>query len=243
MKTCTKIDSLSLNIQMNQRDFGECVDQISNELKGITELRLAVAEKVKNTSKLLRTSKKLFNKNNSKIGSLLRRLHKAEYSCQKNMELLDYEKTLRTQMENEVRLLEENTESLENQFTQTQLENEELSEQICSITKRLDFTQEAKINEMQEKCDKYERVATILGGDFKHEMKYFRDTIDEVRDIIAHDSDKEGSCVICKSQNSTCVVIPCGHQCMCTKCSEDFENQRCPICQTQIKSLNRVYIV
>lgn len=44
-------------------------------------------------------------------------------------------------------------------------------------------------------------------------------------------------CVICMSEKTTCIIVPCGHKCLCSKCSislrKDYSS-KCPICRIEI---------
>jgi hypothetical protein len=46
-------------------------------------------------------------------------------------------------------------------------------------------------------------------------------------------------CVICLDSESTQVLIPCGHKCLCNNCSSNLlENSKCcPLCRTQITTI------
>ena len=45
-----------------------------------------------------------------------------------------------------------------------------------------------------------------------------------------------GICCICLSNKSNTICIPCGHACMCKKCSNDYDkNDVCPICRKPFK--------
>jgi len=46
-------------------------------------------------------------------------------------------------------------------------------------------------------------------------------------------------CVICMDQNSTEILVPCGHLCMCKSCCESLLKSRsnCPICRREVLSV------
>ena len=46
-------------------------------------------------------------------------------------------------------------------------------------------------------------------------------------------------CVICMDQNSTEILVPCGHLCMCKSCCESLLKNRsnCPICRREVLSV------
>jgi hypothetical protein len=53
----------------------------------------------------------------------------------------------------------------------------------------------------------------------------------------------ERTCVICMNNPQTHLIIPCGHKCLCEKCSiEHLEKINiCPICRQNVKKLQRVF--
>ena len=186
--------------------------------------------------------KKNFSHQVSKSSTILTRLHKSDASAKKNKNSWIHEKTLRTQAEKQVEILEENLESLEGQFARSQIENEDLSEQLCDMSSRLNFVQEADVHEMAEKCEKYEKLRGILGKDFQMELKSVTDSIDAASNVVCPNVNEEGTCVVCKSEKSQCVIVPCGHQCVCLDCSRGIGG-RCPYCQTDIDSILKIYTV
>ena len=50
-------------------------------------------------------------------------------------------------------------------------------------------------------------------------------------------------CVVCMGRNSTHIVVPCGHHCICAQCSSNIKarQQSCPICRQTIDSIIKVY--
>jgi len=50
-------------------------------------------------------------------------------------------------------------------------------------------------------------------------------------------------CVICTDNETTHIVIPCGHKCLCEECSKSFPMQmmKCPMCRVDIESVIRVF--
>ena len=50
-------------------------------------------------------------------------------------------------------------------------------------------------------------------------------------------------CCVCLSEESTIVIIPCGHLCLCNLCGDKFLDNRdkCPICRVKVSSKLRVY--
>ena len=51
-------------------------------------------------------------------------------------------------------------------------------------------------------------------------------------------------CVVCMDRNSTHIVVPCGHHCICALCSSKMKanhEQRCPICRQTFVSIIKVF--
>ena len=55
-----------------------------------------------------------------------------------------------------------------------------------------------------------------------------------------------GNCVVCLTQPKEVAVVPCGHLCMCTVCSEGISKRtrtrQCPICRQKFRSTLRVFV-
>ena len=47
-------------------------------------------------------------------------------------------------------------------------------------------------------------------------------------------------CCVCLDKRIQAVVIPCGHACMCRKCS--FRVTKCPVCRLDIQAQQRFYM-
>ena len=47
-------------------------------------------------------------------------------------------------------------------------------------------------------------------------------------------------CCVCLERRIQVVVIPCGHACMCRKCS--FRLSKCPVCRLDIQAQHRFYM-
>lgn len=50
-----------------------------------------------------------------------------------------------------------------------------------------------------------------------------------------HNDIDDDSCIICCENKPNCIVLPCGHTCICSLCLENWFNtsQSCPICRTK----------
>jgi len=49
-------------------------------------------------------------------------------------------------------------------------------------------------------------------------------------------------CKICLGAMSVVTIMPCRHTCMCSTCSEQYKNNTCPICRTNIVDRIKVYM-
>ena len=58
--------------------------------------------------------------------------------------------------------------------------------------------------------------------------------------IVVPDVD-EGKCVICIDQDSTHVLVECGHWCVCEKCIQEIVPGVCPICRVEVTKSIRVF--
>ena len=48
-------------------------------------------------------------------------------------------------------------------------------------------------------------------------------------------------CVACMDSQSTHLAFPCGHLCICSKCVERLEQQKCPVCNQFVTKFAKVY--
>ena len=56
---------------------------------------------------------------------------------------------------------------------------------------------------------------------------------------------KEPKCIVCMEASVSCVIVPCGHACLCDECSSPSKisslNDKCPLCRQDFESVVRVY--
>jgi hypothetical protein len=49
-------------------------------------------------------------------------------------------------------------------------------------------------------------------------------------------------CIICMERNRDTIIIPCNHVISCSTCNNKHNYKQCPMCQTDIKSMNKIYM-
>lgn len=55
---------------------------------------------------------------------------------------------------------------------------------------------------------------------------------------------KPPKCVICMDHKAKCAVVPCGHVCLCSSCSNQGQNiNRCPMCRGYVEKIIKTYFV
>jgi len=74
-----------------------------------------------------------------------------------------------------------------------------------------------------------------------------RITLDDDANPSSNNSNSSNTCVICQVESSVMAVIPCGHVCMCSSCSDVYTNGRngqrtCPLCRGNMQSVLRIYL-
>lgn len=55
-----------------------------------------------------------------------------------------------------------------------------------------------------------------------------------------HSGVPDSECVVCMANAVQCVLIPCGHACMCRKCSRRM--RRCPVCRVIVTRRQKLYM-
>ena len=238
-----QVDSLALQLQANKDEFDESMNVLSSELKDLVVLKSHFVEKIRNISRYAKKTQRVYGLLDNKANGLLSRLNKTEDSLSHYKTGFFLEQQIRTQSEEQVTVMEEQLEYVENQLTQSHVDKDELKEKYDMLVQRFDFAKEARIHEMTDTCNKFELVRQLLGSDkFVSEMRSIRDTITQIQNVAVPEVEDEGLCVICKSEKSVNVIIPCGHQCICESCTLHISD-RCPYCQTPFKSIHKVFVV
>eukprot|EP00301_Raphidiophrys_heterophryoidea_P006728 c12692_g1_i1.p3 GENE.c12692_g1_i1~~c12692_g1_i1.p3 ORF type:complete len:172 (-),score=31.52 c12692_g1_i1:318-833(-) len=57
-----------------------------------------------------------------------------------------------------------------------------------------------------------------------------------------NDGDDDMSCIVCFERPIECVLIPCGHSCVCMTCSGVL-NSECPVCRNRFKQAIKIFHV
>ena len=82
---------------------------------------------------------------------------------------------------------------------------------------------------------------------FKLRVKAIEDSVteDERRDSTSSEAtsveDERNTCVVCMSEPRDCVLVDCGHICVCTTCARGLIPHQCPICRKRILQVIPVY--
>lgn len=100
---------------------------------------------------------------------------------------------------------------------------------------------QSKIQEKNSVHPHYQRL--IHAGIRLEEPKFLKnyklknnDTIHLVT-RLRYDIPEVHRCIFCENNYSSEACIPCGHLCLCRDCIEDFEMDKCPICNIDIKEM------
>jgi len=56
-----------------------------------------------------------------------------------------------------------------------------------------------------------------------------------------HTDNENEQCSVCLDNKKVCVVLDCGHKCLCITCAKALQTNRCPICNEDIREIKRVY--
>ena len=109
------------------------------------------------------------------------------------------------------------------------IKNLEILNQSISNLKLLQKEEEKQIHILENKKVKIQEAIKKT----KIELDDIREEKKEVLETI-----KLFECKICMDELNKIMLVPCGH-CFCLKCSTNLKE--CPICRTQIQSINNIY--
>ena len=57
---------------------------------------------------------------------------------------------------------------------------------------------------------------------------------------VAEDAAERPQCVVCLDAKCECVIVPCGHLCLCTNCA-NLDLKHCPTCRTEIQQTAKLF--
>lgn len=77
----------------------------------------------------------------------------------------------------------------------------------------------------------------------EHHHKMKNDSVEETANTIPAVGQSPGDCVVCWECVADHVLLPCGHICMCARCTLRLADlrHRCPIGNCRVQSSTRVY--
>ena len=55
------------------------------------------------------------------------------------------------------------------------------------------------------------------------------------------ETDASRECVICRNRKASYIIVPCGHQCICRRCSAILGKTACPLCAEKITDFVKVF--
>ncbi len=93
-------------------------------------------------------------------------------------------------------------------------------------------------------CNKKYQTQDFFKLHMKNEHHKEEFTIPELKPKVSIQSKKpipKTECGICLSSRATMAIIPCGHQCMCEKCSTLLRDRSCPVCRGNIEKICKIY--
>eukprot|EP00298_Acanthocystis_sp_HF-20_P015926 c21320_g1_i2.p1 GENE.c21320_g1_i2~~c21320_g1_i2.p1 ORF type:complete len:396 (-),score=130.75 c21320_g1_i2:62-1249(-) len=60
---------------------------------------------------------------------------------------------------------------------------------------------------------------------------------------VSEQDDDKDLCVICMNAPISCVLVPCGHYCLCEACSASLPSKRCPVCRGEITQTVKAFVI
>lgn len=115
------------------------------------------------------------------------------------------------------------------------------------ITINLYFT---VVNEIQEELNEYDEADFIVTEDQElamWEAAYRNEEVAEVpyapvpQNLHVLSNNEEELCKVCRDNERTHALIPCGHYVLCADCVSRLENECCPICNCEFTSTMRIW--
>ena len=119
----------------------------------------------------------------------------------------------------------------ENEFNKQRQELEEIQIQHqVELKLELEKIQQNQLEPIVRKIEEFKR---------KQQLRMSKENSDPGNQLKAKVS--QDMCVICLEKPSIIALRPCGHVCLCQKCSRKMQPLDCPICNTAITGTLKVY--
>lgn len=236
-------DSLILQLDETKRKQEEVFIVLTNELKILNSIKKQIISFSKNMTAATKKNKKI---NADLVDLCTVSLHQFSKASQKNYmseAAYNMEKQIRMQCEEQIAIMEEDVDTIESQLVEAKIENDQLSNTCDTLYERINFVKEAETIDSISKCERFQKVKHIIDSEtFQNDFKKFQISLENLFEMVSPQENKEKLCIVCQTNKNDFVFIPCGHQCICEDCSKMVEN-RCPYCQTEASSINRLYPV
>eukprot|EP01080_Neovahlkampfia_damariscottae_P008555 gene8555-378_t len=167
-------------------------------------------------------------------------LHYLSYS-----RLLSRSSKSSTQVE-ELSIFKQKTEQLKDELMkQIKLKNEKLNDETTKIlheskstTRTLFLSGERKRNIVAKRKNHTKDVSLLTKTDLSRKLKEEMAKQKELEKELEKEIESK-TCIVCEDNHINCVIVPCGHQTICFKCSEQISS--CPICRGNINQIVKTY--
>ena len=238
------IDTLALQINENKNEFENNIAILKAELGALVDLKRTLSEKLTCVSRYISKTTRAFNAMDKNAQLMLVKYNKNIASTEKYRDMFLVEQQLRTQSDEQILMLEDQFKHAETQLVDAHVAIDDMRMEQEDLQKRFDFVKEADVHNMMEICSKFEKIKDLLLSEtHTGTLASMKSTISSLQQIVMpHESDDSGLCIVCKSERSNMVFIPCGHQCVCDDCALSVYT-RCPYCQVNFSSVNKVFVV
>lgn len=87
-----------------------------------------------------------------------------------------------------------------------------------------------------------ENIKINLLNYIRKNLNYILNNLNQANQTLiedTHDDRLIPKCTVCLTNNCTTVLIPCGHVCMCTSCSNNIT--QCPLCRCKFKRTQNLF--
>lgn len=208
---------------------------------------------LENTNKYNRNA----TQNDSKqIEPYITRYIKQNYGGNKNVavltDVINYSEDTNTE-DNEQR--SENINILGNLRNNNSLASTNSNNETTEISRRTEYTENTNASENNDENSSDESSSGDDESDSNNSYIYVSSNESSIEESSSDENDNEEenidgpknikmtesseNCSICLETSSNCVLIPCGHKCICSSCSiklRKTSNSNCPICRETIQN-------